>query len=66
VVEEGEAQVIAGCDAVRAGVGGGVGVVDGVGAQVGQFVAPEVVPDSFAGVGDASAMRSGPRPLTRP
>src|SRR5258708_34816177 len=46
LVEEGHAQVVAGADAVQSGFGGGVGLVDGVGAEVGQDALFDVAPQS--------------------
>jgi hypothetical protein len=50
VVEEVEAELVAAADAVQAGVGGGVGAVEDVGAQVGQFGVLQVAPGQFHGV----------------
>ena len=47
MVEEVETQLVAAADAVQSGVCCGVGLVEGVGAQVGQFGGFEVAPDQF-------------------
>ena len=44
VGEEGEAQVVAGTDALQSGLGRGVGLVDGVRAEVGQLDLFDVAP----------------------
>jgi hypothetical protein len=45
VVEEGKAQVIAVAEALQSGVGGRAGFVEGVRAEIGQFVGLDVAPD---------------------
>src|SRR2546429_7309422 len=47
MVEEVETQLVAAADAMQSGVGGGVGFVEGLGAQVGQFGGFQVAPDQF-------------------
>jgi hypothetical protein len=50
VGEEDEAEVVAGADALQAGLGRGVGLVDGVRAEVGEFDLLDVALDHLDGV----------------
>ncbi|MEV0053210.1 hypothetical protein AB0H34_22245 [Saccharopolyspora shandongensis] len=47
MIKESEAELVAAADTFQPGVGGDVGFVDRVGAEVGQFGGLEVAPDLF-------------------
>lgn len=47
MVEDGEAQLVTAADALQAGLRGGVGFVDGLGAEIGQFGCFDVAPEEF-------------------
>ena len=47
MVEEGEAQLVAATDALQAGLCGGVGFVDGLGAEIGELGCFDVAPEEF-------------------